>query len=121
MAPLTWTRDGKHVIFASERESFVRFFDQFFKVPVDGGWVETLLAGESSGLELTGWAVDSPDDSPDVGHKTMAKMLVRLADLEQLMNVWLTSSAKSEYEEQPALEYTVTAIVSVPTTGSDTP
>ena len=84
-------------------------------------WVETLLAGESNGLELSGWAVDSPEDSPDVGHKTMAKMLVRLADLAQLTDVWLTSSAKSDFEEQPALEYSVTAVVSEPTTGSDSP
>jgi len=105
----------------SSRRNWARLLSELSLVLPSDVWVETLLAGESSGLELTGWAVDSPDDSPDVGHKTMAKMLVRLADLAQLTDVWLTSSAKSDFEEQPALEYSVTAVVSEPTTGSDSP
>ena len=105
----------------SSRRNWARLLSELSLVLPSDVWVETLLAGESNGLELSGWAVDSPEDSPDVGHKTMAKMLVRLADLAQLTDVWLTSSTKAEFEAQPALQYSVTAVVSEPTTGSDSP
>ena len=46
--PVTWTRDGKYVVFSSARESFVRFFDQFFKVPADGGLPVDIGIGKAS-------------------------------------------------------------------------
>ncbi len=109
------------ILALSTRRDWARLMSEISLVLPSDVWVETLLANEETGLEMYGWAIDSPDDAPDVGHKTMAKTLVRLADLDQLTDVWLTSSAKSAYLEQPALEYTVTAVVSEPTTGSDTP
>ena len=105
----------------ASRRNWSRLFSELSMVLPSDVWVETLLASEESGLDISGWAVDSPSDSPDVGHKTMAKMLVRLADLDQLSDVWLTSSEKSDFEAQPALQYSVSASVSELTTGSDTP
>lgn len=115
------TRRGTAQQALSSRRNWARLFSELSMVLPSDVWVETLLANEDSGLDISGWAVDSPSDSPDVGHKTMAKMLVRLADLDQLTDVWLNTSTKSDFEEQPALEYSVTATVSEPTTGSDTP
>ncbi|MCU0640181.1 MAG: hypothetical protein MUF59_09985 [Candidatus Krumholzibacteria bacterium] len=46
--PVTWTRDGRYVVFSSARESFVRFFDQFFKVPADGGLPVDIGIGKAS-------------------------------------------------------------------------
>ncbi len=46
--PITWSRDGKHVVFVSKRESFVRFFQQLFRVPVDGGLPVELEMGKAS-------------------------------------------------------------------------
>jgi hypothetical protein len=73
-----------------------------------------MTADEETGLQLAGYALDAPADSPDVGHKTMAKTLVRLTDLRQLRDVWLTGSTKVDVEDRPALQFTVTA--SVPAT-----
>lgn len=115
------TRRATAQLALSSRRNWARLLNELSLVLPSDVWVETLLASEEAGLDISGWAVDSPADSPDVGHKTMAKMLVRLADLDQLTDVWLTSSAKSDFESQPALEYSVTAVVSEPTTGSDTP
>lgn len=103
------------------RRDWSRLLSELSLVLPSDVWVETIVASEDLGLDIAGWAIDSPTDSPDVGHKTMAKMLVRMADLDQLTDVWLTSSEKSDFEDQPALQYSVTAIVSEPTTGSDTP
>lgn len=115
------TRRATAQLALSNRRNWARLMSELSLVLPSDVWVETLLANQESGLAITGWAVDSPNDSPDVGHKTMAKMLVRLADLDQLSDVWLTSSLKAEFESQPALQYSITAAVSEPTTGSDTP
>lgn len=77
-------------------------------------WLTDITGGEQDGMTLIGSAIDLPDDVPDAGHKTMARLLVRLADLEQLYNVWLSDSKKIDpdpaFEEQ-WLEFTVTASV----------
>jgi Tfp pilus assembly protein PilN len=45
-------------------------------------------------LSIDGRALDFPDDVPDLGYKSVAKMLVRLAQLDFIDNVWLASSTK---------------------------
>jgi Tfp pilus assembly protein PilN len=49
-------------------------------------------ASGDSVVTLAGQAVDEPDDVPENGYKSVAKMLVRLADLQQLDSVWLTNT-----------------------------
>jgi tricorn protease len=46
--PITWTNDGKKVLFASRRESFVRFFTKLFSVPAEGGIPVELELGMAS-------------------------------------------------------------------------
>jgi Tfp pilus assembly protein PilN len=57
----------------------------------DGG-ASTGTAGST--LTLAGKAIDEPDDTPDNGYKSVAKLLVRLTDLQQLDSVWLSSTTK---------------------------
>jgi N-acyl-D-aspartate/D-glutamate deacylase len=83
-------------------------------------WVVTLTCDEEQGVTMFARAVDSETDVPDVGHKAVAKTLVRFADLEQLSSVWLSSSIKTEYEEQPAIDFTVTTAVERPGLDQDT-
>jgi N-acyl-D-aspartate/D-glutamate deacylase len=83
-------------------------------------WVVTLTCDEEQGVTMFARAVDSETDVPDVGHKAVAKTLVRFADLEQLSSVWLSSSIKTEYEEQPAIDFTVTTAVERPGLEEDT-
>ncbi|MBE0417362.1 MAG: hypothetical protein IBX63_06330 [Coriobacteriia bacterium] len=77
-------------------------------------WVVTLTGDEEQGVTMFARAVDSETDVPDVGHKAVAKTLVRLTDLNQLSSVWLSSSIKTEYEEQPVIDFTVTTAVERP-------
>jgi N-acyl-D-aspartate/D-glutamate deacylase len=88
-------------------------------MPADA-WVVTLTCDEEEGVTMFARAVDSETDVPDVGHKAVAKTLVRMADLEQLSSVWLSSSIKTEYEEQPVIDFTVTTAVERPGLDQDT-
>lgn len=45
-------------------------------------------------LALDGRAIDYPFDVPDLGYKSVAKLLVRLSELPDVQAVWLTSSVK---------------------------
>jgi Tfp pilus assembly protein PilN len=50
-------------------------------------------AGAEGVVTLSGVANDHPDNNAKSGYKTVAKALVRLADLQQLDSVWLTNAA----------------------------
>lgn len=77
-------------------------------------WVQTMTLSEANGLVMGGYAVDSPNDAPDVGHKSIAKGLVRIADLDDLNDVWLDSSAKTQFNEQDAIQFSISAKVALP-------
>jgi Tfp pilus assembly protein PilN len=62
-------------------------------------WLDTMTAGEDTGLNMTANVVDPIDDIPDLGQAAVAKTLIRLAQLEPLKDVWLVSSQKSEDAE----------------------
>ena len=76
----------------------------------DGG------VGGASSVNLAGEAVDKVSDSPDNGYKSVAKMLVRLADLEQLDSVWLSSTSVPDLaagaSEAPMITWTVSTRIS---------
>lgn len=100
-------------------QDWARLFNEMSLVLPTDVWVESMAADQTTGLQVAGYALDSATDEPDLGHKVMAKTLVRLAELEQLQDVWLTSSVKDEYEEQPAIRFTVTAGLSDPASDGD--
>lgn len=65
-------------------------------------WLTTLVGTESEGLKLEGWSLDSGDN----GFKSIAKLLVRLTDLEQLQDAWLTTAEKKDVvTNQPAIGF----------------
>ncbi len=84
-------------------------------------WIQSLVAGEGSGLSMSGYAIDAPGDTPDAGHKAVAKALVRLTDLDDLYDVWLSSSSKTTFASQPAIQFSVTAAVVTPGSEGETP
>jgi len=104
-----------------DRRDWAKLFDEISLVLPDDVWVQTLSAEEEAGLQMLGFAVDAPNDNPDLGHKSIAKTLVRLADLDQLYDVWLTNSAKQFFNEQDAIQFTITADVEVPAVEAETP
>jgi Tfp pilus assembly protein PilN len=101
------------------RRDWARLFDELSLVLPSDLWAEAMFSSEADGISIQGWAIDAPNDTPDAGHKSIAKMLVRLADLEQLQDVWLTNSVKTLYLEQDAIQFTVTAQVKDPSVAQD--
>lgn len=95
------------------RQNWAKLFDEISLVLPSDMWLSALAATGESRLQLDGYSVDATD-TPDYGHKTVAKLLVRLAELEQLADVWLSNSVKTEVEAQPALQFSVTAGVVKP-------
>ena len=71
-------------------------------------------------VTMAGEGVDEPDDSPNNGYKSVAKMLVRLADLRQLDSVWLTSMSLGggSDTEAPMITWAVNARITPGVTAS---
>ncbi len=103
------------------RISWSKLYDELSLVIPTDMWVTVMNANEDTGLQIDGYAVDSASDSPDMGHKSIAKLLVRLADLDQLFDVWLTNAAKTTINESPVIQFSVTASVSESSTVAPAP
>lgn len=107
----------------ADRADWGRIANEVSLVLPSDVWLTFISGSEETGMEIAGNAVDSSADVPDVGHKAVAKTLVRLADLELLDDVWLTSSVKADYEDtdKQVIEFSITAGVvrSAASTDSD--
>lgn len=106
-------RRGLAVVALDMRRNWSKLLDEISLVLPADIWLTSMTAGEAENLQMTGYAVDA-DDTPDYGHKSIAKVLVRLADLEQLYDVWLSTSVSTNVVDQPAIQFTVTAGVVTP-------
>jgi Tfp pilus assembly protein PilN len=73
-------------------------------------------------LNLGGWSLYTSTVGPDNGFKPIAKLLVRLNDLDQLKNVWLQSAEYKEkgFRQQNAIQWTVLSEVITPGQVSNT-
>lgn len=94
----------------ASRLNWSRLLSELSLVLPSDVWLSSLELDQDTGLKMTGSATDLSADAPDSGHKTIAKMLVRLADLDQLTNVWLASSTKDA--ASGTLKFDVSASVS---------
>lgn len=67
--------------------------------------------GSDSVVTMAGKGVDEPDDTPDNGYKSVAKLLVRLADMTQLSSVWLSNMSLGAGTDTtaPMIDWSVTA------------
>lgn len=99
------------------RVDWAQLLDELSLVLPSDLWVQTMMLSEVNGVSMSGYAIDSSTDVPDLGHKAIARGLVRIADLENLSDVWLDSSAKTEFSEQDAIQFSITAKVTRPAIG----
>lgn len=104
----------------ANRVNWTKLFDELSLVMPTDIWVSSLAWAEDSGLVITGYAIDSATDVPDVGHKSIAKMLVRLAELDDLYDVWLTNSVRASFLDSPVIQFSSTAKVRTETAVSST-
>ncbi|MBE0476015.1 MAG: PilN domain-containing protein [Coriobacteriia bacterium] len=92
-----------------------RLGDEVSLILPQGMWVTRFSMHEDNGVQMEGVALDAAADVPDVAHKEIAKLLVRLADLDQLYDVWLVSSEKVDEEGgSPSIKWQVTSKVRKP-------
>ena len=109
----------------ASRVDWGRLANEISLILPSDSWLEYLSGDEDTGMQLSGYAIDAPTDVPDVGHKSVAKTLIRLANLEQLDSVWLQSSSKESFEDSSEMVIRfdiVTGVVRPPAeTDSQTP
>jgi hypothetical protein len=63
----------------------------------DETWLQTMGISQLDGLTLTAYTPYSSSHSMDVSYKSVAKTMVRLNELEDVSDVWLTNAANAEY------------------------
>lgn len=95
----------------SGKMNWAKVFDELSLVMPTQLWLTSIGWDQDSGLVLDGYAVDSETDVPDSGHKSIAKMLVRLSDLDDLFDVWLNNSVKTTFLDEGVIQFNCTARV----------
>jgi Tfp pilus assembly protein PilN len=110
------------------RVDWARMFNELSLVLPSDVYLTSLTAAEpdaGGAVQMVGKAVDESDNSFGLGFKPVAKMMVRLTELAQLDNVWLTNASRVtassgvttatgalDLSVQPNLvDWTVTALV----------
>ena len=74
-----------------------RLAEEVSLVLPDEQWLQQMGGSQTDGLTLVGYTPYSSSHSMDVSYKSVAKTLVRLNDLENVSDVWLTNAANAEY------------------------
>jgi hypothetical protein len=84
--------------------------------------IDNAVGGGDSVVTMAGQGVDEPDDSPNNGYKSIAKMLVRLTDMQQIDSVWLTNMSLGEGSttEAPMITWAVNARITPSSTTTST-
>lgn len=63
----------------------------------DEVWLDLLTINEANGVVLTAQTPRNAGESTDVAYKSVAKTLVRLNELPDLYDVWLTTAANAQW------------------------
>ncbi len=87
----------------ANRVSWSRLFSEISLVLPDDVWLDTMNVHETAFI-IDGKAIDNSEGG---GYKAIAKLLVRVADLEQLQNVWLNSSDKTVFRGKSAIHFII--------------
>lgn len=80
-------------------------------------WLDSLVLDEQR-VTFEGRAIDSQAGGVSNGYKSVAKLLVRLQELDQLQNVWLNASDKGEMLQTPVMHWVIDSSVVKPSAGT---
>ena len=81
----------------ANRVSMGRVGEEVSLVLPDEVWLQQLSISEVDGLTVTGYTPYSSSHSMDVSYKSVAKTMVRLNELDDVSDVWLTNAANAEF------------------------
>jgi Tfp pilus assembly protein PilN len=76
----------------------------------DEVWLESLTINQDTGLVISANTPRTAGQSTDVAYKSVAKTLVRLSELPELFDVWLSSAANAQWSKWVAKAGTETSI-----------
>lgn len=65
----------------------------------DEVWLDLLTINENTGIVLTAETPRNAGESNDVAYKSVAKTLVRLNELPELFDVWLTTAVNGQWQQ----------------------
>jgi len=65
----------------------------------DEVWLDLLTINESTGIVMTAQTPRNSGESNDVAYKSVAKTLVRLNELPELYDVWLTTAVNGQWQQ----------------------
>lgn len=93
------------------RREWSKLFTELALVLPADAWLEKLHVDEKA-FQISGQSLAPTGDEQSSGFKPVAKLLVHMADLQDLENVWLGSSNKSQVLSQDTVTFDITADIS---------
>lgn len=90
------------------RMQWSRLLNETALVLPSDAWLTNMQVDEKA-FTISGQAVDAIGESGSSGFKPIAKLLVHMSDMQQLQNVWLNSSSKTDFKSQPTLTFSLSA------------
>jgi Tfp pilus assembly protein PilN len=86
----------------SDRLNLGKVAEEVSLVLPDEVWLDTLVVSQDDGLSFTGNTPRSGSQSMNISYKSIAKTLVRLNELPQVTDVWLSSAANGTWRSWDA-------------------
>lgn len=91
------TRQATGVAALKGRLNMGRLAEEVSLVLPDEVWLQTVAIDQTTGLTLTGHTPWSPGHTMDTSYKSVAKTLVRINELSDVSDVWLTNAADAQF------------------------
>lgn len=86
----------------SSRMNLGKIAEEISLVLPDEVWLDKLVLDEQTGLSFAGNTPRSANESMNMAYKSVAKTLVRLNELTQVSDVWLTSATNGQWNSWAA-------------------
>jgi len=91
------TRQSVSTSALAGRINMGRLAEEVSLVLPDEVWLQSLAIDEAEGVTISGYTPWSPSHTMDTSYKSVAKTLVRLNELSDVSDVWLTSAADAQF------------------------